>query len=196
MRRELRITVVTRILGCCSIGIALLLTASCIDSFFASDGSMPAPLREDFPYEISGIASSQFMGDSFPFNTEGTLHFIILKGVDTPRKGQPFYKDARRSLRRMIKNKTIRVEVVERDAYHCEIGFAICSLADDALKNDESLDVGCDVGLQLIRLGLGWYDGADFEDADLYRAAEQEARNARRGLWEQEDPVPPWEHES
>lgn len=194
MSRKPQVKVDARNFGICILGISLLLTAGCIDSFFASDGSMPAPLREDFPYEISGAASSQFMGDSFLFKTEDTIHFIVLKGIDTPREGQPFHRDARRALRKMVRYKTIRVRVVGRDAYHHEIGFAVSPPKEGAQEKDSPVDR--DVGLQLIRLGLGWYDGAEFEDAELYRAAQQEARDARRGLWEQEDPVPPWEHEN
>ena len=175
------------------LGVSLLLSVGCIGSFFASDGSMPAPVREDFPYEISGIASSQFMGDSFLFKTGSKIHFIALKGVNTPGDGQPFHRDARRALRKMVRYKTIRVQVVGRDSYHREIGFATSPLKDVAEEKGSPVD--CDVGLELIRLGLGWYDGADFENADLYRAAHDEARNNRRGLWEQEDPVPPRKHE-
>ena len=55
-----------------------------------------------------------------------------------------------------------------------------------------------DVGLEQIRSGLAWWyreyareQGAD--DRHSYEAAEQEARVARRGLWRDAGPVPPWD---
>ena len=147
--------------------VVLMLGFGCNDPLLTGDRLMPAPLREDFPYEISGIAYSQFMGDSFQFTTDETAHFIILRGVDTPKSGQPFYRDARIALRKLIRYKTIRIKVVARDGQHREIGFAYCSTAEDAITNYQPADVTCDVGLQLIKLGLGWYDGSEFADAEV-----------------------------
>ena len=177
------------------VGIVLLQITGCSDWFYEGDNSMPAPVRNDFPYEITGAAFSQFMGDSFMFNADGKIHFIILKGVDTPKDGQPFHLEAKRTLRAMIRYKTSVVKVVERDKHHREIGFAYCTLSEDANESGQSDDLS-DVGLELIRLGLGWYDGSSFKDADLYRAAENQARGAKVGLWEQQAPEPPWDYEA
>ena len=55
-----------------------------------------------------------------------------------------------------------------------------------------------DVNLALVRDGMCWwyrkYAGEQSTlDRGLYEAAETAARDKRRGLWTDPDPVPPWE---
>lgn len=57
---------------------------------------------------------------------------------------------------------------------------------------------GKDVGLQQIHLGLAWwYQSYAREQRPLerrdYERAEQVAREARRGLWRDKNPTPPWD---
>jgi endonuclease YncB( thermonuclease family) len=47
------------------------------------------------------------------------------------------------------------------------------------------------VNAELVRQGYAWVYRHYAHDPALY-AAEQEARNARRGLWAQGRPLPPW----
>ena len=61
------------------------------------------------------------------------------------------------------------------------------------LLNDE------DMNLEQINAGLAWHykeyqDEQTPSDRKLYSEAENEAREARRGLWHDPDPVPPWEY--
>jgi endonuclease YncB( thermonuclease family) len=49
-----------------------------------------------------------------------------------------------------------------------------------------------DLGLRLVAEGLAWHY-AQFNNDPLLAAAEQKARAARRGLWADAKPVPPWE---
>ena len=57
---------------------------------------------------------------------------------------------------------------------------------------------GKDVGLQQINLGLAWWYQHYAREQRLkerrdYERAEQVSREARRGLWRDEEPTPPWE---
>jgi hypothetical protein len=52
---------------------------------------------------------------------------------------------------------------------------------------------GTDVSLDIIRAGFGWHYTQYSNDA-RYAAAEQEARAARRGLWQDSAPIAPWEY--
>ena len=57
---------------------------------------------------------------------------------------------------------------------------------------------GHDVGLVQIERGLAWHYAAyareqQPEDAQGYAHAEVEARSARKGLWADPGPLPPWE---
>lgn len=50
-----------------------------------------------------------------------------------------------------------------------------------------------DVNLELFRRGLAWwYRHYAPKDKELARA-EEEARKAKRGLWADAKPIPPWE---
>jgi micrococcal nuclease len=57
---------------------------------------------------------------------------------------------------------------------------------------------GIDSGLELLRQGLAWVYTRYLPEASAdiqasYRQAEAEAREERRGLWSDPDPLPPWE---
>jgi endonuclease YncB( thermonuclease family) len=54
-----------------------------------------------------------------------------------------------------------------------------------------------DVGLDQVREGMAWWyrDYAHEqtpEDRKAYESAEDDARIARRGLWQDKAPIPPW----
>jgi endonuclease YncB( thermonuclease family) len=57
---------------------------------------------------------------------------------------------------------------------------------------------GKDVGLEQVRAGMVWWfreyaNEQTPEEWDAYRAAEEAAKAAGRGLWWEGKPVPPWE---
>jgi endonuclease YncB( thermonuclease family) len=60
------------------------------------------------------------------------------------------------------------------------------------------LDGKRDVGLEQIRAGMAWHFKAyqheqRTEELQLYRDEEEAAKAAKRGLWADAKPVPPWE---
>lgn len=143
---------------------------------------MPAPVTAQPPYRVIGQGALAW-GDTFKMlsKTEETqeLHQCVLLGIDTPKPGQKFYTQATATIREMIRRKPVELHVVRRDRLNHECGFVY--------QGD------LDVGLELIRLGLGWYDGEEFDGAQTYRDAEAAARKKRIGLWVDNDPIPPWE---
>jgi len=55
-----------------------------------------------------------------------------------------------------------------------------------------------DVGLVMVGEGMAWWYRAyaneqSAEDQKAYESAEDLARTARRGLWQDKSPIPPWE---
>jgi hypothetical protein len=52
---------------------------------------------------------------------------------------------------------------------------------------------GRDAGLEKIRAGCAWHYRQYSDDAE-YAAAEQDARRARRGFWQDTTPVAPWDY--
>jgi len=109
---------------------------------------------------------------------------VRLLGVDAPEKDQ-FYGDvAKQHLKDLIFDKLVSVE-------YSGIG-SNGSLVGRVLIN------GTDVGAQMIRDGVAWcdptYDSRLTEtDRNIYLQSEQAARNEKRGLWQADHPVAPWE---
>lgn len=155
----------------------------CQSSEYTDSKWIPARVIDDPPYEVDGLAIWAW-GDGFKMlrirDGVHELHQGILIGIDTPKTGQPYQRRARRASLKLFRGKEMNFKVVSRNGYQFECGFLF-----DGEK---------DLGLEMIKLGMAWYDGDDFERADEYRAAELEAREAKLGLWADDDPVPPWEY--
>ena len=105
-------------------------------------------------------------------------HTIRLNGIDTPERRQPFGTKARDRLAELTLGKTVTVHVIDRDKY----GRSIARIEVE----------GQDVGHTLVAEGMAWHYVRYSDDAAL-AAAERDARAARRGLWADPEPVPPWE---
>ena len=109
---------------------------------------------------------------------------VRLLGVDAPEKDQ-FYGDvAKQHLKDLIFDKLVSVEY--------------SGIASNGNLVGRVLINGTDVGAQMIRDGVAWYDPSHNSrltetDRDVYIQSEQAARNEKRGLWQADHPVAPWE---
>lgn len=130
---------------------------------------------------VVGVAD----GDTITvLNADKVQHKIRLTGIDAPEKKQPFGNRSKQSLSDMVFNKTVTVETDKRDRYGRELGKVLAG--------------GKDVNLEQVRTGLAWHYKAyertqTATDRQTYADAENEAKAAKRGLWHDEIPVPPWE---
>jgi endonuclease YncB( thermonuclease family) len=111
-------------------------------------------------------------------------HRIRLAGIDAPERGQPFGSRSREYLAKWIHRQDVVVDWHKRDRYGRIIGIVIA--------------FGHDIGLEQVRGGMAWWYRAyaheqTAEDRLLYELAEDEARAAKRGLWSEGDPIPPWD---
>jgi len=125
-------------------------------------------------------------GDSVTvLDTNRTQHRIRFAGIDAPEKGQPFGNASKDSLSRMILKRRVEVRCYRQDRDQREV----CRMYDDKQR---------DVGLAQISAGMAWhYKEYENEQTPRERAAygaeESSAKAARRGLWKDPSPVPPWE---
>ncbi|HSQ23940.1 MAG TPA: thermonuclease family protein [Pyrinomonadaceae bacterium] len=108
---------------------------------------------------------------------------VRLKSVAPPEVGQPFADTARDHLKALVLDQTVTVDYTH--------------FADGYLDAKVFLN-GIDIGSQMLRDGVAWYDHAsDYDlnqtDRDLYAQCEQAARVEKRGLWNDVSPVAPWE---
>ena len=104
---------------------------------------------------------------------------VRLWGIDAPELGQPFGSRARQELAGLVFRRTVMVRVLATDDY----GRTVARLSMD----------GIDVNRELVRRGMAWWYRRFARRARDLSAAETEARNARRGLWSDPRPEPPWE---
>ena len=103
---------------------------------------------------------------------------IRLHGIDTPERDQPYGKQATRALDRLIKTK---IFVLEKDTDRYGRLVAVLYTPE-----------GLNVNLEMVCGGHAWwYERYARFDSDL-EDCQESAQEARLGLWEDEDPMPPW----
>jgi len=108
---------------------------------------------------------------------------IRLIGIDAPEKDQVFGPNARQHLADLVLEKVVVVE-------YSGIGEH-GSLIGRVLLNDT------DISAQMVRDGAAWFEPNHSHLSDtqreIYFESEQAARREKRGLWQSENPVAPWE---
>lgn len=142
--------------------------------------ALSSPAWADFTGNVVGIAD----GDTITvLDADRVQHKIRLTGIDAPEKKQPFGNRSKQSLSDMVFDKTVTVETDKRDRYGRELGKVLAG--------------GKDVNLEQVRAGLAWHYKAyeltqPATDRQAYADAENEAKAAKRGLWADPEPMPPW----
>jgi len=117
-------------------------------------------------------------GDTIEVLHTGVPVRILLRGIDCPEKGQPYGDTAKHFTSEKTLGKLVTVKVKEIDKYGRR--FADVILPDGSVLNRE-----------LLKAGLAWWYRKYSKDKNL-EVLEKEARAAKRGLWADPNPVPPW----
>ena len=115
-------------------------------------------------------------GDTFKLQDDKTR--VRLWGIDAPEKGQPYADEARARLKELCEGKSVRLEVKDTDQYGRKTAIVWLGSTN--------------INLQLVKEGLAWHYAYFAPDARDLAAAEKSARKARRGLWQDENPVNPY----
>lgn len=139
----------------------------------AREGEAPA-------FDFSGRVVRVADGDTVSvLDARGEQHKVRLFGIDSPEHDQPHGARAGKALADLVKGKRVGVVVVEKDDYGRTVGTIYLG---DANINAAQIDAG----------NAWWYRYHAPHERHL-QAAEQRARAAGRGLWQEEHPVPPWD---
>ena len=120
-------------------------------------------------------------GDTLEILHKDTVLLIQLQDVDAPEIGQPYGAQAQALMATLALGKTARVITTGTPQP------GILQKAKIALSS------GLNLSHELLKAGLGWWDRVAAPDDDSLWKLEREARIERRGLWEDADPIPPWE---
>jgi micrococcal nuclease len=133
-----------------------------------------------FATELSGKVVGISDGDTFtlllPNNT--TVR-IRLHGIDTPEKGQPFGANAKQFTSNLIFNKQVKVEQTDTDRYGRIVGI---------VTNPENIIVN----EALLKGGMAWHYKKYDSNPD-WSKMEKEASASKIGLWQDANPIPPWD---
>jgi len=104
---------------------------------------------------------------------------IRMYGIDCPEKSQPFGQKARQFTRSLVFGKRITFRTMDRDRYGRNIAWVYVGKTN--------------VNAELVRVGYAWHYRKYSDDPVLQRL-ENEARKAKRGLWSDTAPLPPWDY--
>lgn len=152
--------------------VLTLFRLSCLGVFFF----LPCPtLAAEFSGRVVGVID----GDDVVVLHNGLKEDVRLNGIDCPEKGQAYGERAKEFTTGLALRKVVRVLVQGSDAFGRTLGEVV--LPDGRVLNHE-----------LVKAGLAWWFRQYApENAEVARL-EKEAREAKRGLWRDSKPLPPW----
>lgn len=134
-----------------------------------------APSSADFSGRVVSVAD----GDTLTVREGARDVHVRLWGVDAPERGQPWSQRARQALVARALRHDAQVAERGKDSY----GRTLARVRVD----------GVDLAEAQLRDGWAWVFLRYTSDPALL-ALESDARKARRGLWAERDPEPPWRY--
>lgn len=144
------------------------------------ESSTPAPSLTNNPnIHFTGRVVGVSDGDTIKILRDRTEVRVRLEGVDCPESSQPHGKRAKQFTSDFCFGKIVGVQEKEKDRYGRTVGEVF-------------LPDGSSLNRELVRNGYAWWYKAYSKDTSL-GTLEAEARAARRGLWADKNPMPPWE---
>ena len=147
-----------------SLGILLLL-------FTSTSGS-----AQDFSGSVVGVLD----GDTFDVLHNGKAERIRLSRIDCPEKGQAYGKRAKQAASALTFGKEVTIQTHGKDYRKRTLGDVI-------------LPDGTNVNQELVKHGWCWWYRKYAPGDTVLEWLENEAREAKKGLWADPQPVPPWE---
>jgi micrococcal nuclease len=131
---------------------------------------------DQFTGQVVGILD----GDTISVLREGKAVKVRLYGIDAPEKAQAFGTRARQFTAALVFQKDATIVIHATDRYGRIVGEVL-------------LPDGRNLSQELVKAGMAWwYRPYAAKDTTLAQL-EAEARTAKRGLWADAHPVPPWQ---
>jgi micrococcal nuclease len=128
--------------------------------------------------EIVGNVISVIDGNTLEIaGNDNQVYKVLLAGIDCPEIGQEYGDQAKKFLERLVlrKDVTVRFQGKDRRGNH---------LAIVMIKGNKDLRV------DILKEGLAWTSEKDpSPDLEEYKTS---ARQKGKGLWKEDNPVPPW----
>ncbi|MBE7411194.1 MAG: thermonuclease family protein [Leptospiraceae bacterium] len=109
---------------------------------------------------------------------DNTQYKIRLSGIDAPEKNQTHGRKSKQALSDFIFGKIVEVSVQGEDKYKRILGY---------IKSENQ-----NINLEMVKTGNAWVY-RKYNRSKEYIEAERIAKDKKIGLWNLEDPIPPWE---
>lgn len=130
--------------------------------------------------ELFGQVVGIIDGDTIEVLHNGKAQRIRLYGIDCPEKGQPYGNNAKQAASALVFAQVVTLQIHGKDKYG--------RILADVLLADEM-----NVNHQLVKEGWCWWYRKYVPENLALESLENEAREARKGLWSDPNPIPPWE---
>ncbi|HBB88974.1 MAG TPA: hypothetical protein DC047_15320 [Blastocatellia bacterium] len=150
---------------------------------FSAPQQSPAVAANHIQLVIEGKVINVHDGDTITVLDQDNKKFHIrLQGIDAPELKQEFGSVSQQNLSRLVLGKQVSIYWSKVDKYRRTVGTIM-------------LD-GHDVNIEQVKAGLAWHfkkyeDEQSPQDRITYAAAEQTARAAKLGLWQDANPTVP-----
>lgn len=132
---------------------------------------------ESFQAKVVHIAD----GDTITVLNEGKNQIKIrLNGIDCPERGQSFGRKATEFTKTMVAGRTVRIDAFNQDRYGRTIADVI-------------MEEGRNLNQELVGEGWCWWYRKYAPGNTVLERLEAEARDAKKGLWKDPHPIPPWD---
>ncbi|MDH4083272.1 MAG: thermonuclease family protein [Nitrospira sp.] len=129
-----------------------------------------------FGGEVVGVLE----GSTIEVGRLGKTALIRLDGLDCPEKDQPYGDEVKPAISALVFAMEVTVEPHGKDKY-------------GRIMADVLLADGTNVNHALVKEGRCWWSRRSAPNNAELERLELEAREAKKGLWEDPEPIPPWE---
>jgi micrococcal nuclease len=130
--------------------------------------------------DFTGPVVSVLDGDTIEVLHNNRAERIRLSGIDCPEKGQAYGNNAKHAASALVFGKEVTLQTHGKDKYGRTLG-------------DVFLLDGTNVNHALVKDGWCWWYRKYAPADTVLEGLEKDARDARKGLWADPQPVPPWE---
>lgn len=137
--------------------------------------SRPAPKMT-----LSGRVLEVYDGDTMTVLAGHNKFRVRLFGIDAPEVLQEYGTESRDLLRQLVLGQTVTIEILDVDKY----GRGVAVIRKNLL----------DINTEMVRSGAAWHYRQYAAGETGLAEAQEEARNAKAGLWQHGSPMPPWEY--
>jgi len=129
---------------------------------------------------FSGKVVAVTSGDTLEVKSDGEIRKVHLESIDAPEDGQAYSEAAREFLSKLVLGKSVTVQARMYDWSGEKVSLGLVVMGET------------DLSAKMIEAGLAWYCDKPLSNRVL-RTSELEAKSGKKGLWQDSNPVPPWQ---